>query len=319
MKRALAVTALFLSFLFSGCRGIVNITKPPDPIANTIQPDSRPRVYLVMFENQEYEKLIGNPNAPYINSLAKQYAVASNFYADVHPSIGDYFMLTTGSVVTNDLYYAEVYDGDNLARLLGQQGVTWKAYLESLPSIGYQKDRAYPYVKSHNPFAYFSDIHFLPAQAANMVGLDEMDSDIASDTLPSFVYIVPNQQNNMHDCPPSMTTCTNNDKEAWGDQWLQQTIAPILAQPSFQKNGLMIIAWDESWDNDSRNGGGHIPVILVGPNVKHGYQGTTFLQHAAILRLMCETLGVPNNLGAAATAPSMNDFLITPNSPPAIR
>ncbi|HEU5399856.1 MAG TPA: alkaline phosphatase family protein, partial [Terriglobales bacterium] len=177
-----------------------------------------------------------------------------------------------------------------------------------------QEDRAYPYVKSHNPFAYFSDIHFLPAQADNMVGLDELDGDISGGALPSFVYIVPNQQDNMHDCPPTMSTCTNNDKEVWGDQWLKNTIAPILAQPSFQKNGLMIIAWDESWDNDSRNGGGHIPVILVGPNVKSGYQGNTFLQHESILRLICETLQVPNTLGAASSAPSMDDFLISPPS-----
>ena len=310
------ILLLAISSLLIGCRGTVSIAADPSPIQNKIPADSRPRVYLVMFENQEFEKLIGNPNAPYINSLASQYAVATNFYANTHPSIGDYFMLTTGDVVTNDLYYGQIYQGDNLARLLGQQGITWKAYLESLPSVGYTKDQAYPYVKSHNPFAYFSDIHELPEQANSMVSLDQLGKDIASSSLPSFVYIVPNQQDNMHDCPPSMQTCTNNDKELWGDKWLKQTIAPILAQPSFQKNGLMIIAWDESWDNDNRHGGGHIPVILVGPNVKPGYQGNNFLQHEAILRLMCEVLQVPTSLGAAATAPSMDDFLITTNSTP---
>lgn len=310
ISAACVVVALFLS----GCRGVVTVLKPPDPVTNQIQANSRPRVYLIVFENQEYEKLIGNPHAPYINSLAKQYGLATNFYANTHPSIGDYFMMTTGSVVTNDLYFSSLYDGDNLARELGQEGVTWKAYLESLPSVGYEKDKAYPYVKSHNPFAYFSDIHFVDSQKANMVPLTQLQQDISAGTVPSFVYIVPNQVNNMHDCPPGMDTCTNNDKLLHGDQWLQQTIAPILAQSSFQKNGLMIIAWDESWDNDSRNGGGHIPIILVGPNVKPGYEGDTFMQHEALLRLICETLEVPNQLGAAVTAPSMSDFLINPNS-----
>lgn len=316
MKRAIAISAVCVAvtLVFSGCRGIVSILKPPDPITNQIQANSRPRVYLVMFENQEYEKLIGNPHAPYINSLAQQYGLVTNIYANTHPSIGDYFMVTTGDVVTNDLYFSSLYDGDNLARLLGQQGVTWKAYLESLPSVGYEKDRAYPYVKSHNPFAYFSDIHYIDAQKNNMVPLDQLNTDISSGTVPSFAYIVPNQQDNMHDCPPGMATCTNNDKELWGDQWLQKTIEPILSQPSFQKNGLLIICWDESWDNDSRNGGGHIPVVLVGPNVKRGYQGDTYMQLEAILRLMCETLQVPNTLGAAATAPSMSDFMINPPS-----
>jgi acid phosphatase len=314
MKRIAALCLLLLlgSLSWIACRGIVPILKPPDPSTTKIQANTRPRVYLVMFENQEFEKLIGNPHAPYINSLAKQYGLATNLYANTHPSIGDYFMLTTGSIVTNDLYYSTLYDGDNLARLLGQQGVTWKAYLESLPSVGYDKDRAYPYVKSHNPFAYFTDTHYIEEQKDNMVPLDQMNQDIANGTLPSFVYIVPNQQSNMHDCPPSMTTCTNNDKELYGDQWLQKTIAPILSQPSFQKDGLLIIGWDESWDNDSRNGGGHIPLVLVGPNVKHGYEGDTYMQLESVLRLMCETLQVPNTLGAAANATSMSDFLINP-------
>jgi phosphatidylinositol-3-phosphatase len=321
MKRTIAIGAVCVAvtLILTGCRGIVSILKPPDPITTKVQANSRPRVYLVMFENQEFEKLIGNPHAPYINSLAKQYGLATNLYANTHPSIGDYFMLTTGNVVTNDLYFSSLYDGDNLARLLGQQGVTWKAYLESLPSVGYEKDRAYPYVKSHNPFAYFSDIHYIDEQKNNMVPLDQLNQDISNGTVPSFVYIVPNQQNNMHDCPPSMTTCTNNDKELWGDQWLQKTIAPILAQPSFQKNGLLLIGWDESWDNDPRNGGGHIPLVLVGPNVKRGYQGDTFMQLESVLRLMCETLQVPNTLGAATTAPSMSDFLINPPSSGAVQ
>jgi hypothetical protein len=109
-----------------------------------------------------------------------------------------------------------------------------------------------------------------------------------------------------------MVACTNNDKELHGDQWLQQTLSTILSQPSFQKNGLLIISWDESWDNDSRNGGGHIPVILVGPNVRRGYEGNNFMQLESVLRLMCETLQVPNTLGAAASATSMSDFLINP-------
>jgi hypothetical protein len=114
----------------------------------------------------------------------------------------------------------------------------------------------------------------------------------------------------MHDCPPGIATCTNNDKELHGDQWLQQTIAAILSQSSFQKNGLMIISWDESWDNDNRNGGGHIPVILVGPQVKRGYAGNNYMQLESVLRLICETLQVPNTLGAASNATSMSDYLI---------
>jgi len=39
---------------------------------------------------------------PYLNSLASQYDLATQYFANTHPSIGDYFMLTTGQLVTND-------------------------------------------------------------------------------------------------------------------------------------------------------------------------------------------------------------------------
>jgi len=53
-------------------------------------------------------------------------------------------------------------------------------------------------------------------------------------------------------------------------------------------------------------------VILVGPNVKHGYEGDTYMQLESVLRLTCETLQVQNQLGAAVSAASMSDFLINP-------
>ncbi len=38
---------------------------------------------------------------PYLNSLAQQYGLATHYYADAHPSIGNYFDLSTGQTVTN--------------------------------------------------------------------------------------------------------------------------------------------------------------------------------------------------------------------------
>jgi hypothetical protein len=34
-------------------------------------------VFIIVMENEAYDRIIGNPDAPYINSLAEQYAVAS--------------------------------------------------------------------------------------------------------------------------------------------------------------------------------------------------------------------------------------------------
>ena len=144
-----------------------------------------------------------------------------------------------------------------------------------------------------------------------MVPFTQFASDLANHTLPSFSFIVPNQINDMHDCPPpGGPTCTNEDKIRLGDQWLQNNIGPLLQSPEFQKDGILIITWDESFDTDSTNGGGHIPVVVVGPGVKAGFQSSTMYKHESVLRLIEEKLTVPVSLGNSTAAPSMDEFLV---------
>lgn len=295
----------------AGCRGVAPAADlPPAPIQPKSSESFSNHVILILLENQKYSAIIGNSHAPYLNSLASQYAVASNFFADTHPSIGNYFMLTTGQVITNDLDFAGTTDLNNLARVMGQAGMPWRAYLESIPRIGYTGDGPYPYAKTHNPFAYFSDIHVYPAQAQNMVPFTQFATDLANNALPPFTYIAPNQTHNMHDCPNGGRGCQNNDKVAGTDTWLQQQIEPIINSPGFVKhNTLIVIIWDESWDTDSQDGGGHIPGILVGPKVKQGFVSTHFYQHESVLALISKYLGLPNTLGNEATASPMDEFL----------
>jgi phosphatidylinositol-3-phosphatase len=308
IHRLLCIVVCILSL--ASCRGVDLVNKAPAPL-EPLKPVTR-RVILVVLENQRYQAIIGNPVAPYVNQLANQYAVAQNFYADVHPSIGNYFMLTVGESVTNDLDFGSTVSDNNLAREMGQHAMSWKAYLESIPRVGYRGDGPYPFAKTHNPFAYFTDIVQYSAEANNMVGLDQFTADVDNDALPAFSLLVPDQTHNMHDCPGGGRTCTNDDKVQAGDVWLQQQLEPVIATPSFQSgNTLLIITWDESWDNDSVHGGGHVPVIIVGGGVKQHYVSNTFYQHESVLRLTCEYLSIPNQLGKAQNAPSMDEFFTT--------
>ena len=65
------------------------------------QPD---HVVVVMEENHAYNEIIGSASAPYINSLASQYGVATSYVAVAHPSLPNYLALTGGSTfgVTTD-------------------------------------------------------------------------------------------------------------------------------------------------------------------------------------------------------------------------
>jgi len=305
--------ALLLELVvYVGCRGPLNLSHIPEPV-DPIKPVTN-RVILVVLENQKYGAIIGNPHAPYLNSLAEKYAVAGNYFANTHPSIGDYFMLTTGQIISNDLVFQGIVQDDNIVRELGQHSMDWKAYAQSIPEAGYTGDRAYPYAKTHMPFAYFADIVQYPSQALKMVGTDGLASDVALDDLPAFVYITPDQLHNMHDCASGVPgTCSNDDKIADGDAWLRETLDPIIQSPNFEKHKtLLLITWDESFDKDFENGGGHIPFIVVSPDVKPGYVSDTFFQHESGLRLIEERLGLPVVLGSSTDAPSMQEFFQAP-------
>jgi phosphatidylinositol-3-phosphatase len=266
-------------------------------------------VFFVIMENQSYEDMVASPNMPYLNSLIPQGAIADNFFANTHPSIGNYFMLTTGQIITNDSNFSGTMTDNNLVRVLTAASKSWKAYIENLPSIGYTGGDRNPYVKRHNPFAYFSDVLNAPSQAARMVPYSQFAADLASGNLPDFVYILPNQQHNMHDCPAGMPSCTNDDKLRAGDAWLQDNVSAILNSSTFSTNSVLVFTMDEGEHSDTRNGGGRIITLFIGPKAKVGFRSSNFYQHESLLRYILDRIGVADRPGASANATPMDEFV----------
>jgi phosphatidylinositol-3-phosphatase len=54
-------------------------------------------VFLIMMENHSYSQIINNPNAPFINRLAKSANAATNYFAVAHPSLTNYLEVVGGS------------------------------------------------------------------------------------------------------------------------------------------------------------------------------------------------------------------------------
>jgi phosphatidylinositol-3-phosphatase len=269
-------------------------------------------VFLVVLENHGFSQVIGSPSMPYLNSLATQNALAANYFGDVHPSIGNYFMLTTGQLESvNDAFNGIVTD-DNLVRAFAGAGKSWKAYMESIPSAGYLGLDVLPYVKHHNPFAFFSDVagpdgQHPTAQAANIVPFTQLSADMGSNGLPNFGFLVPNLNNDAHDCPGGGSSCSDGLKLAAADNWLKNNIDPLIKSPAFA-NGVLIITFDEGELTDLANGGGQVAMVLVGTHVKMGFRSTTLYQHQSTLRLILDLLKVGDRPGLSATATSMNEF-----------
>lgn len=244
---------------------------------------------------------------PYFNSLAAQHSLATQYYANTHPSIGNYFMLTAGNIETNNDAFSGTITDDNIVRALLTGGKSWKAYAQSLPSPGYLGPDVYPYLKHHNPFAYFSDVVNSSVLAANIVPFSQLSADLSSGALPRFDYLLPDAENDAHDCPSGGSLCLDSDKLAAADNWLKANLAPLINNPALA-NSVFIIVFDEALDIDLTNGGGRVAAVLVGAHVKPAYMSTTLYQHQSTLRLMLELLAVADRPGLSATAPSMSEF-----------
>ena len=264
-------------------------------------------VFVLVEENHAYSSIIGNSAMPFTNSLAQQYSLATQYYANRHNSLPNYFMLTVGDLVTTDDTYTGTVTADNVVRAVTAAGKTWKVYAESLPSAGYLGASVIPYGKDHNPFTYFKDVLDSSSQAANVVPFTELATDMQNGTLPDYSMIVPDFANDGHDCPNEASNCTDTDKLANIDSWVQTKIGPLINSSAFS-NSVLIYTWDESSIDDGANGGGHVPTVLIGSSVRHRFQSTTLYQHQSTLRLTMELLGITDRPGASANATDMNEF-----------
>jgi hypothetical protein len=262
-------------------------------------------IVLVMEENQSYASVVGNTSDwPNLNNLISNGALATNYYANSHPSIGNYFMLTTGELLTTDDGSITVWNVDNLARRMLASGVSFKAYAEGITQ-GYLGGDTGLYVIRHNPFAMLSDVADSSQVAKQCIWpFTQFAADLASGMLPEFSFIVPNIDDDAH---------SGTSQQA--DAWLQTNVIGLLPKSipfASGGDGILIVDFDEAVDSDTANGGGHVAAVFWGPSVKVGFTqtSTTVYQHQSMLRTVVEALRLSNPPGAAASAPSMSEFFV---------
>jgi hypothetical protein len=85
----------------------------------------------------------------------------------------------------------------------------------------------------------------------------------------------------------------------------------LFSNPAFQKDGILILVFDEGFNTDTAHGGGHVVALAVGPGVKKGFKSTTFYQHQNVLRTTLDALGVHSYPGIAGSAADMTDMFGT--------
>ena len=56
------------------------------------------RVFIIVLENHSAKSVIGDPNTPYITSLAQRYGEAANYFGVTHPSGPNYIAMCIASL-----------------------------------------------------------------------------------------------------------------------------------------------------------------------------------------------------------------------------
>jgi hypothetical protein len=263
-------------------------------------------VWIITEENHSYESVIGNSQMPYYNFLANKYALATQYYANLHSSLTSLMWLVAGQGVTNNNNTTSCFDVDNIVRRLLLHGMTWKSYQEDLPYAGFTGLGWANYLRRHNPLIDFVDV-CAPSQKLNSVPFAQLAKDMSNNATPNYVYISPNLQHDAH-----------NGTRAQADAWLSQQVPKILARPEFQSSGdgLLFIVWDEGTlytDNrcsasDPGFCGGRVATLVIGPKVKRNFKSQTLYHHQNLLRTVCDAFGFTTCPGAGSKVKPMADF-----------
>jgi hypothetical protein len=307
---ALLATAPLM--LVAGCGGgttTSQASRDGSPTSTTTHTSARStvagpvsRIAVVVLENKEYDQVIGRPGAPYLNALARQSAVASNYFGITHPSLPNYLALTGGSTFGlsgSDCGNCSV-SHRNLVDQLEAAGISWKVYAEGMPSACSAVTATGDYVRRHNPFLYYTDVRDDPRRCRNDVPATALDHDLAAHALPRVVWLVPNLCHDMHSCD----TYT-------GDLYLRSVLPRLIAQ--LGPTGVLFITFDEGSSDQGCCGvakGGRIATVVAGPGARAEARSMTPYDHYSLLRTIEDLLGLPR-LGGAASASTrpMTDLL----------
>jgi len=100
--------------------------------------------------------LSASASMPYLNSLASQNALATQYYANVHPFHRQLLHADAGQLVTNNDSLNTTVNVDNIVRTSADRGKKrGRATRRGLPAVGYIGGDQYPYIRHHNPFVVF--------------------------------------------------------------------------------------------------------------------------------------------------------------------
>ncbi|MDE3070356.1 MAG: hypothetical protein KGJ43_06475, partial [Acidobacteriota bacterium] len=221
---------------------------------------------------------------------ARRGALALDYHAITHPSLPNYVAMLAGSPLGIESDCTEcTAGGSELTDQLEAAHLSWRAYMEGMPSPCFGGAQAGSYVKRHDPFMYFPQITSSPRRCANVVPFTGLAAALRAGRLPSFAWISPNLCDDGHDCPNSSVNA-----------FLAHTVPYLL--PALGPRGVLAITWDEGSSNNGcckLAAGGTVGLLLLGRSVRRGVRLTSAADHYSLLALIERIFGLAPLRGAA--------------------
>jgi hypothetical protein len=187
----------------------------------------------------------------------------------------------------------------------------------------YNGSHQYNYAAKHNPQVFFTDTNggndptSANAESQYYAPLQQLSSDLSSNTVAQYNWITPNQYNDMHTALTggftyNGVTYTGDEAQiAQGDNFLAQIVPLIEASQAFKDNGEIVI-WNDETEGDqsagSTNGFSSMEIVISPLAKGNAYTNNILYSHSNDLATLQQIFGVQTALGAAAGAYTMADL-----------
>lgn len=302
---------------------VVDTARVDTDVVDTGAPIHASVIFVIAFENHDTTQIYGNlTNAPYINLTLLPLGGIADAYTDdllpATPSEPHYVWMEAGTHVFADTTFLQNWlptasnstaSTHHLVTQIGAvTGLSWMSYQEGMDaSTGVCPIYASGfYAPRHDPFLFFQDVSGDPPDANNAFcaahhkPYTALAADLAADTIATYNFITPDLCNDMH----GAAGCTGPiDNVRKGDDWLAANLPPILDYANAH-DGVVMLVWDEpDW-------AGHIPFIILGPQIKRGHVSTVAYSHSSLLKTTERLLGLPV-LPTVQAANDFSDFFLT--------
>lgn len=249
-------------------------------------------IVVVIEENHSFGQIIGESEAPYLNSLVSEGALLTSFFALHHPSQPNYIVLFSGErhgIVSNTcVQNRPLITQRSLGGQLLRNGLSFRGYAEDLPQIegtrGSSVCSSGRYVRRHAPWVNFADVPTISS-----LPFSNFPTDFTK--LPTVAFVIPNLDHDMHDG-------LIGTRRKQGDDWLRANLNDYKEWAKTH-NSLLIVTWDEDDKTFffpkriTKPPENRVAAIFVGEMVKENFKSDKQYDHVDLLRTIVEIYGLP--------------------------